>query len=295
MIGGLLISSWAAAAELSELEDWAHQHHLETWYDLVEEQLEDPARRAHLESQLALESTWQRTFREQRRPVIHLVDVVPEDDGWVARPLDRVDVRALEQALWRYTGKRVRVELRTERIVYQAVFADQMRQLSGALSVTATSYRSPTFDPAVPTLYTFAAYEDAQGTRILVSASGGRMDEGAWVGSAARPIERENAYLYAHELFHALGVLHHYASGIYRSVEAKARAEDFLVGSDCIMSSGYVGGLLQSGQRTAVDDQGRRKMSDNACPICRFLLSTEVRTNRRWSRKYRREATWFED
>ena len=293
MIASLLICGWAAAAEVSELEQWAQDQRLDTWWERVETQLQDPERRAHLVHQLQFESAWQRAFRDQRRPVVHLVDVVSEDEGWLGRPLGDADVDALERALRRYTGRRVRVELRTESAVYQQAFADHFRPVAGGVTVTATSYRSPTHDPAVPTLYTFAAWRDAEGTRVLVSASGGRVDEGAWVGSAARPIDDTNAWLYAHELFHSLGVLHHYASGLYRSVEAKADAEAFLVGSDCIMSAGYVGGLRVDREAPTTDATGRRRMADLACPICRFLGTGDHRSNRRWSRTYRREALWL--
>ncbi|GEM_PF-4856920 len=286
----------ALAAELHDLEAWSHDHRLSAWWGLVAEDLEDPERQQHLVHQLTLPSVWRDAFAAADRPVLHLVDVVPADPGWQARPLTRADAQVLARALRDYTGKRVQVLLRTEHTRYGDTFEGDFRELpQGAISVTATRYRSPTADPAVPILYTFAARTDDQGRRVLVSASGGRVDEGAWVGSAARPIGPDNVALYAHELLHSLGILHHYAPGLYRSVEATARAQDFLVGTDCIMSANYVGGFLRQRDQDLRDAKDRLRMIDEICPICRYLLAPGGPGTRRWSRRYRRNAIWLRE
>ncbi len=291
-----LVLTVALADEVQELGEWARQQRLEDWWGLVEQDLQDPAKAQHLGHQLTLPSAWRAGWVASERPVLHLVDVVPSDPGWEARPLGEADAEVLARALRAYAGKKVDVLLRTETADHGVLFADHVRELpNGAVTIIGTSYRSPTADPDVPTLYTFAARTDASGRRVLVSASGGRVDEGAWVGSAARPIGPDNTYLYAHELFHALGILHHYSSGLYRSVEAKQRAEDFLVGTDCIMSANYVGGFLRQRDQDLLDDKNRLRMIDAICPICRFLLHPGGSSTRRWSRRYRRKAIWLRE
>lgn len=290
-----LILGAVMASELPDLAHWCGQHQLDGWWDQVDPDLQDPDRRKHLEHQLRLPSAWRDAFAATTRPVVHLVDVVPEDAGWTSRPLTDDDTQALARALRDYTGKRVDLQLRTETVTYRDVFADGFHERAFGWSVIGATYTSPTADPAVPTLYTFAAERDGDGTRVLVSASGGRVDQGAWVGSAARPIGPDNAYLYAHELFHSLGILHHYASGLYGSQEAKARASEFIVGTDCLMSAGYVGGFHRQRDQDLRDDKDRLRMIDAACPICRFLLAPEGPGTRRWSRRYRREALWLRE
>lgn len=229
----------------------------------------EPDKQAQLVRELTIPSRWEEGARV--RLDLQLVDVVPADPAWRSQPLTRQDVRVLARAIRRWTGLPVHISLIVVPVDHEAVWGGTVREIGAARVFTPGVWTPAEVDPARPWLATYAAQYDGAGRRVVVSASGGQVDVGAWVGSTSRPVDDHHAEVYAHELLHALGHQHHYTPALYNPGVDRTDGRPYLVSTDCIMASGYAAG-----------------MKPLLCPICRYRVHPAH--SRGWARRYRREA-----
>lgn len=227
----------------------------------------EPEKQAQLVRELTMASRWEAA--SQDRIELQLVDIVPHDPGWKSTPLTRQDVRALTRALRQWTGLPVHISLIVVPMDHEARWGATARNVGAAKIYTPGVWTPEEVDPERPWLTTYAAQYDAAGRRVVVSASGGQVDAGAWVGSTSRPIEGKHAEVYAHELLHAFGHQHHYTPTLYNPGVDRSDGRPYLVSTDCIMASGYTAG-----------------MKPLLCPICRYRVHRSH--SRAWARRYRR-------
>ena len=284
-----------AHADTDDLMTWLHRRQADSWAAQLQADLADPGKAELLALQLADESRWRDHVAHTRHPVLQLIDVLPADTGWQSRPLTQADADALEAYLHQLLGVRFTIQLTTESVVYREAFADKFRAIPQGQVVTTSSYTSPSADPDLPILYTFGVLADETGQRVVASASGGVPDQRAMVGSAARPIAPGNRHLYAHELLHALGIRHHLRSDVYADPSNHDLAVEAVIGSDCIMTASYVGGVWDGDPAATTSADGYRKMLEAVCPLCRYLLSPRGRGTRRYLRWYMKNALWLEE
>lgn len=269
---------------IEEFRAWLDQVGLEDWAAVVDEAEADPPRAAALLHELGFPSRWEAAVREQGRLELQLVDV-QAPPGWGAEPLTAADTRALTKALRRWTGLPVRIELKTMVVDPSTWRAEEqagfVRYVPGVWT--------PELVGEGPWLTTYAVNRHPDGRKVLVSASGGLVDQGAWVGNSSRPIDARSASIYAHELLHALGHLHHYSSALYAPGSDRRDGRAHLFSTDCIMAAGYVGGEWYGGP--TADADGTPKMAPLLCPICRFRI--HPRPARPWARRYRAQALFW--
>lgn len=242
--------------------EWLDEVGLPDWPVVTE-----PDKQAQLLRELTAASAWEAA--SQAGLELQLVDVVPSDPAWRSEPLTRQDLRVLSRALRRWTGLPVHISLIVTPVDYEATWGDKVREIGAARVFTPGVWRPTQVDAERPWLTTYAAQYDAAGRRVVVSASGGQVDAGAWVGSTSRPIDDKHAEVYAHELLHALGHQHHYTPALYSPGADRGDGRPYLVSTDCIMASGYTSG-----------------MKPLLCPICRYRIHPTH--SRGWARRYRR-------
>lgn len=265
---------------------WLQEVGLSAWTAVLDHDLADPALARALTAELTLPSRWEARVIERGRLDVVLVDVLPSAPGWTATPLTPADAHHLQRALHTWTGLPVHVVLRGVSADYDTLWGATVREVQGHPLYTPGLWVPPDVDPDTPWLATFAAREDAAGRRVVVSASGGLPDRGAWIGNTARPMTASATELYAHELLHALGHGHHYAPGLYAPGADRRDGRPWLLSTDCILSVGYVGGTWRGGDDPRADDAGVPKMAPLLCPICRYRL--HPRPARAWARRYLR-------
>lgn len=275
--------------------NWLSVYSMDDSRSIMESDFQDSGKKKHFDSQMNVAGTFLTYFQNTESPAIQLIDVLPSDSGWTYSALTQTDANTLEEFITENTGKSVDVQLTSVFVNYETEFAGYMTASGSNVFLICTYYTYDGVDPAIPVIYTFGVKYNAAGKRVIASCSGGMPDQYARVGSTSRPINDGNSYLYTHELFHSMGILHHFESDLSLSTLNKNLGSLFLYGTDCIMSYGYVtAGIQYSSSISDRDSYSRYRMKNRICPICRYLLNPHGADTPDYAESYEAEANWMD-
>jgi len=259
---------------LNNYLSWLEYYNFELFKAVIDEAILDEEKKLFLVEQLSVESEFLNYIKNTEKPRIQFVDVLPSNEGWSYVKITEDDRDYFQQYISSLIGKDILVELIVDYIDYEVTFSGNIISFPDWDTIIGTGYDYDDAEPGVPLLISFGVTHNASGKQTIVSASMGKKEDKAMVGSTSRdPITKDRAAIYAHELLHNFGMLHQYSNSLYDSSLNRNLGFNYLVGADCIMNDYGFGGYTDSDEEISYDSKNRVQKIHAVSPTIRYLIN----------------------